>query len=235
MGCAETKNSAEETAMIEAEKGLNFYSLDANDVDTTIRKYSTNGKVNEAQLFKIAEKLGIQVTNKPPYSKIENMFKKLCFQGPYELSDLLVIGILLSQGQCSMKSRLLYEVFDETLSNSIHISTMTDLVLAKLADHSSKTLPILLTSEILPNSNMIKNEKYINDMALAKNLVIKTLGARLAVNGEMVTLHTFVEVFRTFYQGSLTSSSGWRKFLIDTFVANPQKKTFMNPYKNNKK
>ena len=68
-------------------------------------------------------------------------------------------------------------------------------------------------------------------MIQAKAMCIKNIGDKLAENGNNVTEATFVEVFSSFNQGSLTNSSGWRKYLIDTFVANPPKKTFVNPYK----
>ena len=232
MGCVETRSTSEETAVLEAEKGLRFHLEKSVRIDSTIRKFSSNGKINCAQLQRISEVLNIQISDNPPHTKIEDMFRKLISsEGLYEMKDLLVMGILLSEGEAGVKAGLLYQVFDEDLTNKIPISKCKDEVLARLTAHSCKILPSLVTQEQTKVSNTIKNEKYISDMEQVKSTCIESVAGRLAVNGNFVTESTFVEVFRTLNLGSLTSSSGWRRFLIETFKTSPPKKTFTNPYK----
>ena len=92
MGCVETKSASEETAVLVAEKGLNFHLQQSIRVDAIIRKFSSNGKINVSQLGRIAEILNINIYNNPPYTKIEDMFRKLVSSdGLYELKDVLFI------------------------------------------------------------------------------------------------------------------------------------------------
>lgn len=232
MGCVETRNSSEETAVLVAEKALNFHLQQAARVDSIIRKYSPNGKTNPAQLGRIAEILGIVIFSNPPNTKIDDFFRKIISNEEfYDMKDLLVIGILLSQGDPAVKAGLLYQIFDEELTSRIPMNKITGEVLSKIIEHSCSNLPLLVAQGQSLVTNTIKNEKYVNDMIQAKAMCIKNIGDKLAENGNNVTEATFVDVFSSFNQGSLTSSSGWRKYLIDTFVANPPKKAFVNPYK----
>ena len=232
MGCVETKSASEETAVLVAEKGLNFHLQQSIRVDAIIRKFSSNGKINVSQLGRIAEILNINIYNNPPYTKIEDMFRKLVSSdGLYELKDVLVIGILLSDGKPDIKARLLYQVFDDDLSNRIPIEKIKSEVLPKLIHHSHLTIAILVAEGQSIVSNIIKNEKYVSDMGQAGTACINAIGDKLAVKGNTVSENNFVEVFSGFRDGGLTTATGWRKYLIETFIASPPKKVFLNPYK----
>jgi hypothetical protein len=228
MGCTEARNLSEETSVIEAEKGLRFHLQPAVRVDSIIRKFSANGKINKAQFEKISQILDLRIKNDFENTKIEETLNKLMTpEGYYDIKDWLVIGILLSEGQPGIKAALLYQVFDEDLTNSIGISRIQKEVLIKIIDHSYQTLPMLVT----PKQGYIKNEKYVSNMAEAKSLCIDSIGQRLSTNGPNVSETTFVEVFRTLFQGALTTSTGWRKFLIDNYAGSHKKAAYESPYK----
>lgn len=225
MGCIEAKNSSEETSILEAERVLNFHKQKSYKVDSIIRKFSLNGKVNSVQLSRIADHLNLQIYNTPPFMRIQDFYDKLKdTSGNYDIKDLLIIGILLSDGEPCTKAALLYQVFDEELTGHMDSMKVRRQLLEKVATYSCSTLPRLVSPEQSPTVNVIKNDKYIKDMMDIKDTCIASICERLCTNGPDITEITFTEVFRTFQHGLLTSSSGWRTFLTETFIREAPKK-----------
>jgi hypothetical protein len=233
MGCTEAKTSSEETAVLYAEKGLNLHSAEATQVDSVIRKYAYNGKVNLNQLCRIADSLGMNITNSPPNTNIEVVFSSLiASDGTYDLKDLLIVGILLAKGKPLIKACLLFQVFDEDLLNALPISLIKEEIMPKIFDICCVLLPKLVANEQSVVSNPVRNMKYIQDMSSAKHLCIEEVSSKILKNGEIVSESSFSYVLNQFAEGTLTTSTGWRRFAFDMFVANPVKKSFPNPYKN---
>lgn len=234
MGCVEIRSSSEETAVLIAEQAFNLQLQEAVRIDSIIRKFSTNGLINFSQFTKIAEVLQLNIKDTPQYIKIEETLKKLTIENSqYEMKDLLIIGILLGKGPSNVKAGLLFQVFDENLENKIPMKRVKDEVIAKIIDHSCKTLPNLVAAGQSLVSNTIKNEKYMSDMEQARNISINMIADKLGVSENQVSEATFVDVFSEFDRGALTSASGVRRFVYDNFVLNPIKKVFANPYKKN--
>lgn len=217
MGCIEVKNNSEEELIQEAERVLNFHKQKSVQVDSVIRKFSLNGQVTPVQLTRISNHLRLQTKNLFPFIKIDEFYGKLRdINGNYDLKDLLVIGILLSDGESSTKAGLLYQIFDEELTGHMNLSKVKSQLLYKLATHSCSSLPKLVSPRQASNVNMEKIEKYSDCLIEKKDSCINSVAERLALNGNDVTEITFTEVFRTYRQGKLTSSVGWRTFLYET-------------------
>ena len=115
MGCVQTKEICnEENNMILFEENLGYHLQVSTEVDSVFRKYSSNGYLNSAQFRRACNILGITSINTEESNKIEAFYQKLQNdKSLYPLKDLLVIGVLLSDGNARDKSRLLYEIYDE--------------------------------------------------------------------------------------------------------------------------
>ena len=232
MGCAETKIiGSEERSVLAAEQGLGFHEQNATRVDSIIRKYSSNGVINHTHLLRIADVLGLNVSNFSPHTKIDDFFRKLLnSDGFYPLKDLLVIGILLSAGTADEKSRLIYQIYDENLTNSLPVASVQNLILKDLAHHSSQSLPLLVTNDQTPFSNTLKNEKYMSDLAsISAAATTKVFSNFMSLT--FVNEQKFTETFSRISEGALTTSTGWRGYLVETLVSNPPRRNFSNPYK----
>ncbi|OMJ95017.1 hypothetical protein SteCoe_1715 [Stentor coeruleus] len=224
MGCIEVKNKSEEILIQEAEHVLNLKKQKSIQVDSVIRKFSLNGQVTSVQLNRISSHLKLQTKNLFPFIKIDEFYGKLRdINGNYDLKDLLVIGILLSDGESSTKAGLLYQIFDEELTGHMSLSKVKNQLLYKLVIHSCSSLPKLVSPRQASNVNLEKIEKYSDCLIEKKDTCINSVAERLAVNGNDVTEITFTEVFRTFRQGKLTSSVGWRAFLYEKYLCENSK------------
>ena len=231
MGCIETHSASEESSVVIAEDSLGFHPHQSVYVDSILRKYSANGNINTAQLTKIGEVLSLNLYDNPPFTKTEDTLRRLISSaGTYEVRDLLIIGILLSQGKANVKAGLIYQVFDEDLSNKVTVKFMRDEGMVRIIEHCCKTLPNLVASGQSLGSSTVKNEKYVGEMELARKISVNLICDRLAAAGNAITEATFVDVFGELNGGTLTTATGIRRFVYDNFVANPQKKVFVNPY-----
>jgi hypothetical protein len=232
MGCTETKQiGSEERSVIAAEEGLGLYANTASRVDSIIRKYSSNSLINHTHLTRIAEVLNLTIINTAPHTRVEEFFRKIANKdGFYNLKDLLIIGILLSEGEKDEKARLIYQIYDENLTDSIPLSDIKNKMLMDLAGHSAKNLPVLVTNEQTPFSNVLKNEKYMQDL---ESILINVVNKVSALFGNVENLNEkkFVEIFSSLVGGSLVTGSGWRIFMMEVFVAEPPKKQFNNPFR----
>lgn len=231
MGCAETKSiTNEEQALIEAEKCLGFELKSAKEVDSVMRKYSSNGYINESQLQKISEILEINIVNTGSNGHIQDFFKKLRNKSDlYQLKDLLIIGILLSDGETTEKSQLIYEAFDEDLSNNMDLYLVKEKIFKTLIYHSAVSLPRLLTSEQLTGTTMLKVQKYLETIVSTTNICISKT-ANLFGLRNLITQDTFIDIFAKILNGSLTTTTGWRRYMSDTYIIEPPRKSFEKPF-----
>ena len=227
MGCVEPKFlDNEEISLINAEEILGFQNRTSKEVDSTIRKYSSNGFLNQSQFSKISEILEINILNTSSNNQIQDFFRKLMTKsGQYPLKDLLVIGILLSEGSPHEKSKLIYEVFDEALTNSLNLLQIKEKVLKCLAYHSSVTLPSLLGPEQLFGTTLLKTKKYLDKI---QSITSVSMSKTANVFGlvDVISQEAFSETFGNILDGSLTTASGWRKFMADTYAIEPPRRSF---------
>ena len=216
MGCTENRQkNLEEMAVVIAEKGLGFGCNNCITVDSVLRKYSSNNKINHAHLGRIASKLNLRITSVHAHTKIDFFYRSLLdSEGLYNLQDLLTVGILLSKGSPVEKSRLFYQVLDIDSENSLQVNTIQSLLLRKIANHSIKSFPRLVTSEQSSFSNIAKNEKYMNDL---ESVVFNGIRQVMEYFKDFCSIdeENFVRIFGSIFDGKLTSPSGWREFLME--------------------
>ena len=233
MGCVEPKFiDSEEISIVRAEQCLGFQNHTSKEVDSTIRKYSSNGFLNQSQFAKVAEILEISILNTPSNNQIQGFFRKIMTKSEqYPLKDLLVIGILLSEGTAHEKSKLIYEIFDDDLTNSLDLLQVKEKILKNLVYHSSVTLPSLLTTEQIHGTTLLKTKKYLDEIHSIANVSIsKTANIFGLVN--VISQEAFSETFTNILNGSLTNSSGWRRFMAETYVIEPPRRSFEPLVKN---
>lgn len=235
MGCAEAKElSREEQSIINAEQSLELHLQTCTKVDSVFRKYSTNGFINRQQLARISERLKIPIDNTISNTNILIFYEKLITENNlYPLKDLLVIGILLSEGSALEKSRLLYEIYDENMSNSLDIIDIKNNMFKDIIYHSVYSLSNLVSEEKIGVGLLNKTKKYVEELksisAVSANKVASLFGVTQDISNDK-----FVDVFSKILEGSLTSSSGWRRFMAETFEVDPPKKTFEPFFKANR-
>ena len=224
MGCTESRSKLiEEEAIVFAEDGLRFSKSDAETVNATMRSHSLGGKVNPLQLARISEELGVQFTNTHPHTKVQTLLKKFRqFDQEYCLEDLLVLGILLSQGTAFTKASLLFQVFS-TPEQTIALSSLKTEVLHKLSS-ISRSLSCLVTNQQGKGAMEMKVSRFSENLAQVQAGCISQVAQHMGLNGAQVTQDTFVRVLRTFRSGALVNASGWRLFMHEAFLKLPQLK-----------
>ncbi|CAG9328576.1 unnamed protein product [Blepharisma stoltei] len=233
MGCVQTRpESAEENGIVQSEKCLGFHIQKSAKIDAVLRKFSTNGVLTEAQLNNCSALLKINTTNYGIYKNINDMLSKIRNEeGDCYLQDLLVIGILLGKGTNEENATLIYQAFDEKMENSIPKERLESEVLEKMFKHSLVTLGSLYCNTIYPNSNELKNLKYITDLLHVKSLCISQISSRMCeFSISTITEEHFVRFISTFMNGSLLTPAGLRGYMRDTYALHPPRKTYSTPY-----
>lgn len=227
MGCAETKElTREEQAIINAEETLELHLQHCTEVDSIFRKYSTNGYINHQQLLRISEILGFSVENTLSNKKVHAFFEKLLADNNlYPLKDLLVIGLLLSEGSSEEKSRLLYEIYDVNMSDSLDIYDIKSKMFKDIIYHSVYSLSVLLSEDQIGLGLLNKTKKYVEELISISAVSVNKVANLFGITHD-ITSEKFVEIFSKILSGTLTNSSGWRRFMAETFQIEPPKKTF---------
>ena len=231
MGCVSSRPiPSEERAVMIAEEGLFFHIHYASRIDSVVRKFSCNGKLNDSQLQRVADTLRIKTSNHGNHTKISLMFEKLQNDGEYDMKDLLIVGILLGKGTPSQKANLIYQVFDESLSNNIPIKKLKEQVFKKLCHHSVFTLGNLVSTGQSPISNELKTNKYISELSEVETLCINKLSEEIAQLQKDIDEEVFTSYMSKCMDGALVSATGWRTYLHQIYVSNPPRKKWPNPY-----
>ena len=116
MGCTSTKSEilAEEQAIQEGQLYLLYSYMHCKDVDHIYRKYSYSGRINTSQFIEISKKLNLASVNMANDPKLQKFYDSFKTQEDYNLNQLLILGILTSQGSAIDKAKLLFEIQDKT-------------------------------------------------------------------------------------------------------------------------
>ena len=86
-------------------------------------------------------------------------------------------------------------------------------------------IPFLLSEDHLSYSTVIKTKAYVERLVSISDVSINNV---ITLFGfiNVVTQETFVKNFSRILNGNLTNSSGWRRFMADTFIVEPPKKEY---------
>ncbi|CAG9333654.1 unnamed protein product [Blepharisma stoltei] len=234
MGCEKSRpRSSEEIIISAAEEGLGFQDINVHLIDSTFRKFSHMGRINQTQLKRISRQLRINIVDFGPHVKINEMFYNLRKEeGEYFLRDLLVIGIMLGKGSNADKASLLFQVFDETSEGVIEISRLKDQVFKTIFQHCVNSLGNLVTTQQCSESLELKNKKYLDELKQVEADGIKKIcdGIIADKTSRVIDEAEFVRVMCEFEMGNLLSSFGFRTFFKEVFNTSPPKKVWSNPF-----
>lgn len=233
MGCAETRaKTSEERAIIFAEKGLQLHLQTASYIDWVLRKYSLNGKLNQAQLVRIAELLSMPIQNYEIHLKISALFDRLKnAEREYNLKDFLVVGILLGNDTEIVKAKLLFQVFDERLDGRLDINYIKSDVLPLIIKHATYSLPMLVSNDQTNFSNEVKILAYIENMKKGESKSIEVLTREMSNSKAIITEEMFIRFFKNFKDGDLIWPTGIRDFVNEISNTVVVTKALANPFK----
>lgn len=200
MGCFQSLGTLEDSIKI-AEKSLGFEDCSCEEINNVIRKYSFKLKINQSQLERINTQLELRIFPLTYFTQ--------CFLGSLRKSDntfclkeLQVLGIMLGSGTKEEKARLIYQVFDDLLSNSIENTRIAGEILVTMCKISTQAIP-----------NLIKIEKdYLLTMADKQASIIKDISKQFPKNLSSYSENDFVYYITTIQEGALLKPTGWRNY-----------------------
>lgn len=219
------KNSSIEYAISIAEAGLSMEKLNLRETELVLHKYSSHGKINRNQLEYLAQKLKFSIHNYDTHQKIDLFFAKLSQNDEFELATLLVLFILLSNGEPQLKAKLLFEAFDPDMRR-----VMTVGVLKTLFDTVFKVcieLGRLVCPDQTKYSNQSANNDYIEKLSKTCNYAFDDFKKEIFGNAESISKKNFVRILSTVRNGEFLDTVAFRLFLknyvdkVVTKYANP--------------
>lgn len=214
MGCVSAREDLqkEEVAIILMENQLEFFKNNCVFVDGIIRKYSQNNEINESQWKDICEHLEIKVHNTSMCPLVENFYNAMKNNGIFYTKDLLLVGILLSNGMSRQKARLIFETFDTMCTGKLEKENLGKM-LDEIYKISVLALPSLVNNSTNPPISHKKIKKYKKMLESqypeAKSMMIKII---LKENDD-ISVREFAKIFDNEENGRLLMPYGFRSFI----------------------
>ena len=151
MGCLNSKNpldnTEEESKIAVFETSLMFKKLSVVDIDRTFHRFSTNGIMSNSQISRAFDQLHL------PFSNFSSFYNKFLSRGSYSMRRLICLGILLCNSPHEDKLKVLFQCYDDDLSNTLSISELNEM----LEDLT------LISCEFIPNYALsyYSNDSYL--------------------------------------------------------------------------
>ncbi|OMJ81886.1 hypothetical protein SteCoe_17587 [Stentor coeruleus] len=214
MGCVSARENLakEEVAIILMENQLEFFKNNSVFVDGIIRKYSQNNEINESQWKDIYEHLEIKVHNTSMCPLVENFYNAMKTNGLFYIKDILIVGILLSNGMSRQKARLIFETFDSLCTGKLEKEDLGKM-LDEIYKVSVLALPSLVNNSTNPPASHGKVKKYIKMLQSqypeAKSMLIK----KILEGNDDISVRKFAKMFDNEENGRLLTPCGFRTFI----------------------
>jgi Ca2+-binding EF-hand superfamily protein len=219
MGCFNTKHkfSDEEQALEIESQALGFGRLSVNEVDISIRKYSAVSRMNRNQMKSLALVLGIALVNYDTHIYISRLIANLQLpqQQLFNANALLVIGIMLANGNAEAKARALFEVADKDETGTIDLSGLRTLL--HLWVSSALDLGLLVGDGQNHSSDEERIKGYIEKCMRAKDRWVSSMEKTLG-EGAVLKEH-FIKVASTVHEGHYFNPSSFRIYLASDELA----------------
>lgn len=213
MGCVSTRErvSKEEQAIMLMENQLEYFKSNSMLVDGVIRKYSNDGKINKSQWEDIRNFLEIKVHNTSMCPLTEEFYGNLMKNEMISMEDLLVLGILLSNGLARQKARLIFEIFDKQCCGEL---SRTDLegIIDRIAWFSVKLLPKLVHNSTNPPVSSAKIKKYSKELMALGEETKKALVGHILKKEDSISILKFAKIFDNDENGQLLTPHGFRNY-----------------------
>lgn len=218
MGCASHRHvvSDEESTLVEQERKLKYFGQSAVHVDQVLRKYSHEGSVTTAQFAAAAADLHLKVDADGPNSRIGLFYDTLKRGGAFKLNQLLLTGLLLSEGHQAAKAELVYEIYDPESTNVLPAGKVTDMV-ADLLDISVTKLQVLIGPGQNGPADPTSVNFYIDKLLVHRKSTDDKLAAAILQGKAQITKAEFVAVLGTKKLRHLLTSSGFREYYFKEY------------------
>ena len=141
----------------------------------------------------------------------------------YVLRDMIILGVLLSQGSPETKAKLMFEAFD--MKNSKELAKED---IAKLYDVSYK-IAVERAEILIGEDNPIKigkdeHDEYMEKLKKGKKIFKESFLSEIFGDAELVSLQRFRETFTEGKNAKWLSSSGFRQTLKEFGVSRIREK-----------
>lgn len=194
MGCACTgrgMSDIEETYLKPFEDSLKLKNKSVKDIDRVFYRYSYLKSLSHSQLDRACSSLQI------PLSLHSGFFDFFIHNSKFSARKLSTLGILLGKGTISEKSSILFDNYDEDLSNSLEAEEIKEII-QDILDISCHYIPIYVSWLYRDEEKLKKNSQitkmttsylariYIEDLIgdddiITKELFVKRFEKKLAV------------------------------------------------------
>jgi Ca2+-binding EF-hand superfamily protein len=222
MGCCGVKDRfvEEENALEIESEALGFKRLSVSEVDFTIRKYSSESKINRNQLKSLGTALKLNFANYDTHIYIDRLFAKLKTpdQEFCNADPLLVIGLMLAEGDPERKAKALFEIADREEAGVIDASSIHALL--NLWVDSTLDLGLLVGDGQNHLSSEAKMRDYIAMCRKAKLSWIALIKTSLGAG--MVPKQHFIRVATTVNEAGFLDARVFRMYLASKGSSQPK-------------
>ena len=214
MGCVSTRErlGKEEQAIMLMENQLEYFKNNSAFVDGIIRKYTTDGIVNQSQWEDICISLEIKTKNTSMCPLTEGFYRKFLDNGVYNAQDLGILGILLSNGLARQKARLLFEIYDKTCTGLIYKEDL-EKILEKITWISIRLLPKLVDNSTNPPISSVKTRDYAKKLLGRVEVANNNLLNHILGQDESIALEKFSLIFDNDENGQVLTPHGFRNYV----------------------
>lgn len=219
MGCADSRSSLNDAEKIltSAEHKLRLHFRKVTEIDFIFRKFSHNDSVNSSQLAEAITYLCLPSADNP---QVRSFYEAL--RGgtdKYSLKKLLVAGVLLGRGSEVDKASVLFEVYDDDSSHSLHKAALKQMV-DDLYEVVVMLCPAILSA--LPSSeDAVKVLNYVEQIKYRGDLGKEKLIAKLSEGRDVVSVDIFTKNLSLFDNKDLLKTSGIRDFFFKVYKMVP--------------
>ena len=146
---------------------------------------------------------------------MENFYELLRKNEQFSVRDLLILGLLLSNGLARQKARLFFEIFDDESNDQLSKSEL-EAMIDDIARFSIRLLPKLVDNSTNPPVSRMKVALYAKELDqivpnAKENLISSILGSQ-----ETIRTHEFANLFNNDENGQLLTPHGFRKFVLNS-------------------
>ena len=188
MGCVCTgrgSNEIEETYLKPFEDSLKLKNKSVKDIDRAFYRFSYLKSLSHSQLDRACSSLQI------PLSLHSSFFDFFIQNSKFSARKLSTLGILLGKGSISEKSSILFDNYDEDISNSLELDEIKE-VIQDILDISCHYIPMYV-SWLYQDEEKLKKNSQITKMTtsyLAKIYIEDLLG-----DDDIITKELFIKRF----------------------------------------
>ena len=213
MGCVRDKHllSPEETLISQNEHLLGYSRLTAESFDLTVRKVCSGGVISDTQFEVIFKRLRLKAKNSSDCPLLPDFYTQLKGTGSLPRSRLLVLGIMLSQGDPLTKLELLFDVADtqcEEKATSDMLSSVFDTML-----ETATKLPKVLVSQ-KQFSEMQSLQPYFDTLEEARGTTRAYLHARVLKKDLELEKEKFMQRVKRARIESMVETAGLRALVL---------------------